>query len=141
VLNILACIAVLLVSSPVIAAQVCDAQGGWSTRSISVKSEVTIDVFIGTIVEVYEDEGRGDPKKYRHLYLLMPETICFVSADEDRAAALNAVQLDYDRAHAPKALLKHGSLMSIKGKVIAAHVGHGFSTPYIVEIVEARKLQ
>ena len=51
--------------------------------------------FQGQMIEMYEDEGGDDPKRYRHLYLKMFEPICFVSNDEDRAAALNLIQLSW----------------------------------------------
>lgn len=71
----------------------------------------------------------------------MIETICFVSNDEDRAAALNMIQLDYERSQISKSLLKHGAWVSIKGKVVSTHVGYYFKTPYAIEVIKATKQQ
>jgi hypothetical protein len=79
----------------------------------------------------------GDPKKYRHLFLFLPESVCFVSKDEDRAAALNTIQL-YPINKIPNALLK-ASVVTVTGRVMAVHVGHGFGTPYAIEVIKVSK--
>jgi hypothetical protein len=60
------------------AAEMCN-----ETIEVRDKGQPTSE-FIGSIVVRYGNEGGGDPKKYRHLYLFLPESICFVSKDEDR---------------------------------------------------------
>ena len=121
----------LVAARAAVAGEVCN-----ETIQVTDK-EQPISNFIGSIVELYEEEGGGDPKKYRHVYLFLPETICFVSNDEDRAAALNMIQLNPTNK-IPNALSK-ASVVTVAGKVIAVHVGHGFGTPYAIEVIKVTK--
>ncbi len=122
-------LSIALFASPTLAAEMCD-------KNVVVYGNGHADSdFMGRILELYEDEGGGDPKKYRHLYLFLPESICFTSKDEDRAAALNMIQL-YPIDRIPNALLK-ASVVTVKGRAIAVHLGHGFGTPYAIKVVKA----
>jgi hypothetical protein len=122
---------VAILSTPILAAGMCE-----QTIEVTNNGQPAND-FIGRIVELYEDEGGGDPSRHRHLYLFLPETICLVSKNEDRAAALNIIQL-YPINKIPNALLK-ASVVTIKGRLIAVHVGHYFGTPYAIEVMKATK--
>jgi len=125
-------VSMLMFTLPILAAQVCD-------ETIAVKSnQQPTNDFIGRILELYEDEGGGDPRKYRHLYLFLAESICFVSKDEDRAAALNMIQLDHIN-EIPNALLK-ALVVTVSGRAISVHVGHAFATPYVIEVIKATQL-
>jgi hypothetical protein len=132
---IIVSIIVTIAAAPVLlAAEICK-----ETIPVTEKGQPTND-FQGQIIELYEDQGGGDPKKYRHLYLKMFDSICFVSKDEDRAAALNLIQLSWtDRVKIANALIKNASLVTITGKVLAVHVGRYFTTPYAIEISEVSK--
>jgi hypothetical protein len=124
---------VIAAASVSLAAEICK-----ETIPVTEKGQPTND-FQGQIIELYEDEGGGDPKKYRHLYLKMFDSICFVSKDEDRAAALNLIQLWTDRAKIGNALVKDAPLVTITGKVLSVHVGHYFTTPYAIQISKVSK--
>ena len=125
---------VIAAASVSLAAEMCK-----ETIPVTEKGQPTND-FQGQIIELYEDEGGGDPKKCRHLYLKMFDSICFVSKDEDRAAALNLIQLSWtDRAKIGNALVKDAPLVTITGKVLSVHVEHYFTTPYAIQISKVSK--
>lgn len=120
----------VILASPTFAAEVCD-------ETIDVRnSGQPANDFIGRIVELYEDEGRGDPRKYRHVYLFLTKTICFVSKDEDRAAALNIIQL-HPINKIPSSLFK-ASGVTVKGSVMPFMQAITFGTPYAIEVINAK---
>lgn len=54
--------------------------------------------------------------------------------DEDRAAALNMIQLEPIKM-ITNAFLRL-SVVAVNGRAIAVHAGHGFGTPYAIEVVK-----
>jgi hypothetical protein len=118
----------------------CRAQEVCSEKiEVSEGQGQAIKGIFGSVIEAFEDEGGGDTRKHRHLYLHLIDTVCFKSKGEGgKAAALNLIQL-YWTGQQPPSGLQRDELVTIDGVVTEVHVGRYFSTPFAIKVTSAKK--